>query len=94
MMATFHEMKDEQGQGRGALPDQGRTGPAARPRCAAPSPDDLTLVAVERRVQQRYMAENERLASQGLRVLATGRKDFDARSFDPTRRPAADASTA
>ena len=33
--------------------------------------------------KQRYMDENERLASQGLRVLATGRKDFDPGSFDP-----------
>ena len=29
------------------------------------------------------MAENERLGEQGLRVLATGRKDFDPASFDP-----------
>ena len=28
------------------------------------------------------MEENERLASQGLRVLATGRKDFDPAGFD------------
>ncbi len=30
------------------------------------------------------MDENERLASQGLRVLATGRKDFDPDGFDPS----------
>ena len=30
------------------------------------------------------MDENERLASQGLRVMATGRKDFDPASFDPS----------
>jgi Ca2+-transporting ATPase len=30
------------------------------------------------------MDENERLASQGLRVIATGRKDFDPDGFDPS----------
>src|ERR1044071_1747063 len=29
------------------------------------------------------MAENQRLGEQGLRVLATGRKDFDPDGFDP-----------
>jgi Ca2+-transporting ATPase len=33
--------------------------------------------------KQRYLAENERLAKQGLRVMATARRDFDAASFDP-----------
>src|SRR5262249_54387777 len=33
--------------------------------------------------KQRYLAENERLGEQGLRVLATARKDFDPVTFDP-----------
>src|SRR6185503_10933043 len=33
--------------------------------------------------RQRYLAENQRLGEQGLRVLATARKDFDPSSFDP-----------
>ena len=32
---------------------------------------------------QRYLAENERLGEQGLRVMATARKDFDPATFDP-----------
>jgi Ca2+-transporting ATPase len=39
-------------------------------------------VPVDDAFKQRYMDENERLASQGLRVMATGRKDFDPESFD------------
>ncbi|GLW34873.1 cation-translocating P-type ATPase [Actinoplanes regularis] len=31
----------------------------------------------------RYLAENDRLAHQGLRVMATARKDFDPATFDP-----------
>ncbi len=34
-------------------------------------------------MRERYLAENERLGEQGLRVLATGRKDFDPAAFDP-----------
>jgi P-type Ca2+ transporter type 2C len=82
MMATFHNMKDEQGKDvvrcliKGA-PDQLLARAAQRP-----SPEDLSLVAVDGDFKQRYMEENERLASQGLRVLATGRKDFDPKKFD------------
>ena len=67
------------------LPRQGRARPAARPRGVAArrrrtsrsSPSDDAF-------KQRYMDENERLASQGLRVMATGRKDFDPDAFDPS----------
>ena len=34
-------------------------------------------------MKERYLAENERLGEQGLRVLATARKDFDPASFQP-----------
>jgi Ca2+-transporting ATPase len=82
MMATFHAMKDAEGMDvirclvKGA-PDQLLARAAYRPE-----PDDLSLVAVDDTFKQRYMDENERLASQGLRVMATGRKDFDPASFD------------
>ena len=82
MMATFHNMQDERGNEvvrclvKGA-PDQLLARAAQRP-----SPEDLSLVAVDDEFKQRYMDENERLASQGLRVLATGRKDFDPSTFD------------
>jgi P-type Ca2+ transporter type 2C len=33
--------------------------------------------------RERYLAENQRLGEQGLRVLATARKDFDPATFDP-----------
>jgi P-type Ca2+ transporter type 2C len=82
MMATFHNMKDEQGKDvvrcliKGA-PDQLLARATQRP-----APEDLKLSPVDDEFKQRYMDENERLASQGLRVLATGRKDFDPKSFD------------
>jgi P-type Ca2+ transporter type 2C len=84
MMATFHSMSDETGRDvvrclvKGA-PDQLLARAATRPE-----PDDLSLVPVDDAFKQRYMDENERLASQGLRVMATGRKDFDPAGFDPS----------
>src|SRR5262249_1750749 len=82
MMATFHRMEDEAGKDvvRGLVkgaPDQLLARAASRP-----APEDLQIVPVGDEVKQRYMEENERLASQGLRVMATGRKDFDPGTFD------------
>ena len=80
MMATFHRMQDESGKDvvrcliKGA-PDQLLARAHFRP-----DPDTLALVPVDDEFKQRYMDENERLASQGLRVMATGRKDFDPRA--------------
>ena len=82
LMATFHRMEDESGTEvvralvKGA-PDQLLARAASRP-----DPEDLSIVPVDDAFKQRYMDENERLASQGLRVMATGRKDFDLGSFD------------
>ncbi len=82
MMATFHQMKDEAGKEvirclvKGA-PDQLLARAALRP-----APEDLSIVPADDEFKQRYMDENERLASKGLRVMATGRKDFDPETFD------------
>jgi Ca2+-transporting ATPase len=82
LMATFHRMRDENGREvvralvKGA-PDQLLARAASRP-----APEDLSIVPVDEQFKQRYMDENERLASQGLRVMATGRKDFDPSTFD------------
>jgi P-type Ca2+ transporter type 2C len=82
LMATFHGMSDESGRDvvrcfvKGA-PDQllARSSTHLDPSLAVAPADDA--------FRQRYLDENERLASQGLRVMATARKDFDAATFDP-----------
>ena len=77
MMATFHAMKDERGQDvirafvKGA-PDQ----LLARGTTVI-TPDLSGVARVDDAMKQRYLDENERLGSKGLRVMATGRKDFD-----------------
>ena len=84
LMGTFHRMQDESGKDvvrclvKGA-PDQLLARATFRP-----TPEDLSIVPVDEEFKQRFMEENERLASQGLRVMATGRKDFDPGAFDPS----------
>ncbi|HEX6663745.1 MAG TPA: HAD-IC family P-type ATPase [Gaiellaceae bacterium] len=83
LMATFHRMKDENGKEvircfvKGA-PDQ------LLARAASTlDPSDLHPIVADDAFNERYLAENQRLGEQGLRVLATGRKDFDPATFDP-----------
>ena len=71
---------------RRPLPRQGRARPAAGARGArGPRPRTSSIVPADDEFKQRYMDENERLGEQGLRVMATGRKDFDPDTS--TRRP-------
>jgi Ca2+-transporting ATPase len=81
MMATFHAMTDAKGRDvirayiKGA-PDQ------LMQRAASAHGPDGTEVAIDR-VREAAAAENERLGTEGLRVMATGQKDFDPKRFDP-----------
>ena len=47
------------------------------------TPDLRSTRSVDDEIRERVQAENLRLGEKGLRVLATGRKDFDPASFDP-----------
>jgi P-type Ca2+ transporter type 2C len=81
MMATFHHMTDDAGKAviRGYIkgaPDQ------LLARAAFAHGGDGTEVPVAQ-VRDAVIAENDRLGAQGLRVMATGLKDFDPATFDP-----------
>ncbi|HEU5108248.1 MAG TPA: HAD-IC family P-type ATPase [Micromonosporaceae bacterium] len=86
LMATFHRMTDEHGEPvircfvKGA-PDQllARATTVIGP--AGPGPNSAP-VRLDDHLRARCLAENQRLAEQGLRVMATGRKDFDPVAFD------------
>jgi Ca2+-transporting ATPase len=82
-MATFHNMKDESGNDVVRCFVKGAPDQILARSTHTLAPDDLHLIDVDDGFKERYMAENERLGEQGLRVLATGRKDFDPASFDP-----------
>jgi P-type Ca2+ transporter type 2C len=79
-MATFHRMQDENGRDvvrafiKGA-PDQ------LLARSASHLDPDLRVAPADDDFRKRYLDENQRLGEQGLRVLATGRKDFDPDAF-------------
>ena len=80
MMATFHAMKDAKGRDviRGFIkgaPDQ-----LLARAVTAHGPDGNEVPIAE--IRDAYLAENERLGTMGLRVMATGQKDFDPKSFD------------
>ncbi|HEV8403036.1 MAG TPA: HAD-IC family P-type ATPase [Candidatus Limnocylindrales bacterium] len=81
MMATFHAMKDANGREvvRGYIkgaPDQ-----LLARAVTAHGPDGTEVPIAD--IHDAYLAENERLGTMGLRVMATGQKDFDPKTFDP-----------
>jgi Ca2+-transporting ATPase len=82
LMATFHKMTDASGKEvircfvKGA-PEQLLT------RAATVFDADAGSAPADGDFRQRYQAENQRLGQQGLRVIATARKDFDQAAFDP-----------
>src|SRR5262249_36424832 len=82
LMATFHKMADASGKDvircymKGA-PDQ------LLARATTVFDADAGPVPADGRFRELYLAENQRLGEQGLRVLATARKDFDPAAFDP-----------
>ncbi|MFD0689063.1 cation-translocating P-type ATPase [Actinomadura fibrosa] len=82
LMATFHAMKDEAGRDvvrcyvKGA-PDQ------LLARAATVLDADAGPVKLDGEAERLYTAENRRLGEQGLRVMATARRDLDPAAFDP-----------
>jgi len=82
LMATFHTMTGAPGKEvircfvKGA-PDQ------LLARAATVADADAGPVPADGEFRQRYLAENQRLGEQGLRVIAIARKDFDPAAFDP-----------
>jgi P-type Ca2+ transporter type 2C len=81
-MATFHQMKDASGRAvircfvKGA-PDQLLT------RAATVADAGTGPVPADGEARRQYLAENQRLGEQGLRVIAVARKDLDPAAFDP-----------
>jgi Ca2+-transporting ATPase len=82
LMATFCKMTGASGKEmircfvKGA-PDQ------LLARAATVADADAGPAPADGEFRQRYLAENQRLGEQGLRVIAIARKDFDPTAFDP-----------
>jgi P-type Ca2+ transporter type 2C len=81
LMATFHRMTDASGREviRGYVkgaPDQ------LLARASAAQGPDGQVIPISEDGRTKYLAENDRLGEQGLRVLATAQRDFDPSTFD------------
>ena len=82
LMATFHKMTGASGKEvircfvKGAPDQLLALAATVADADAGPAPADGEF-------RQRYLAANQRLGEQGLRVIAIARKDFDPAAFDP-----------
>jgi Ca2+-transporting ATPase len=81
-MGTFHAMQDEAGKDVIRLYVKGAPDQLLARSSGAIRPDGGVAPVAE--VREPYMAENERLGAQGLRVMATGYRDLDPATFDPS----------
>ena len=75
-------MTDDDGQGGHPGLRQGCAGPAPRRVPTSAQGTDGQQYPIDE-VREPYLAENDRLGAQGLRVLATAQRDFDPKTFDP-----------
>ena len=81
MMATFHAMTDAAGKDVIRAYIKGAPDQLLARATTAHGPDGHEVPIAQ--LRDAYLAENERLGTMGLRVMATGQKDFDPAAFDP-----------
>ena len=81
LMATFHTMTDA--SGKEVIRCFVKGAPEQLLARAATVADAGAGCAADGEFRQRYLAENQRLGEQGLRVIATARRDFAPAAFDP-----------
>src|SRR4051794_11958707 len=81
LMATFHRMTDD--AGREVIRCYVKGAPDQLLARAADADDGMGGRVPIEQLRERYLEENERLGRDGLRVMATGQRDFDAATFDP-----------
>jgi P-type Ca2+ transporter type 2C len=82
LMATFHEMED---RGRRVVRCFVKGAPdVLLARSSNYLDEDGTSPPLADGARDRVLAQNDRMAGEGLRVLAVARRDFDPASFDPS----------
>ena len=82
LMATFHNAVDE--AGNAVVRAYVKGAPDQLLERAADAFDAGGASIPAGRVSSRYIAANEEMARDGLRVMATARRDFDRKTFDPS----------
>jgi Ca2+-transporting ATPase len=83
LMATFHRMRAEDGTDVVRCFVKGAPDRLLARSVAYLSPDQDGTRSIDDEARATYLAENDRLGSKGLRVLALARRDLDAATFDP-----------
>jgi Ca2+-transporting ATPase len=81
LMASFHRMQDETGKPVVRCFVKGAPDQLLERAADAFDVGGATLPVAT--IRARYVTANEELARDGLRVMATARRDFDPQSFDP-----------
>jgi len=81
-MATFHRMTNKAGKEVIRCYVKGAPDQLLERALSALSPDGKSY-RIDKDRAAKYLAENDRLGAQGLRVLATAQRDFDPAKFDP-----------
>ena len=81
LMATFHDWTDEKGNKVVRAYIKGAQDQLLARAAAAHGPNGAEVPIAQ--LRDAYLAESERMGKEGLRLMATGLKDFDAATFDP-----------
>ncbi len=80
-MATFHDWTDDSGRKVVRAYVKGAQDQLLKRAAAVHGPDGTEVPIAQ--LRDAYVAESDRMGKEGLRLMATGRKDFDAATFDP-----------
>ncbi len=81
LMATFHDWTDESGRKVVRAYIKGAQDQLLKRAAAVHGPDGKEVPIAQ--LRDAYVAESDRMGKEGLRLMATGQKDFDAATFDP-----------
>ena len=81
LMATFHDWTDEKGKKVVRAYIKGSQDQLLERAASVSGPDGKAVPVAQ--LHDAYVAESDRMGQQGMRLMATGFKDFDPATFDP-----------
>ena len=82
LMATFHDWTDGSGKKVVRAYIKGSPNELLKRAASVDGPDGKAVPVAQK--HDAYLAERDRMAKQGMRLMGTGVKDFDPATFDPT----------
>ena len=82
LMATFHDWTDGSGKKVVRAYIKGSPNELLKRAASVDGPDGKAVPVAQK--HDAYLAERDRMAKEGMRLMGTGVKDFDPATFDPT----------